>query len=366
MNGMTAALLVVLGLAGPARAPDLQVEATSASGAGLPELTDAVARALVAGGARVVLKPPASEPCAYCARVVVVESGPGVCRVEVSQERHRAAATLRLPAGSPLLDRARAIAIQARLLVTWETSAAAKPREVAARPPARKLDRSASAERSLLAPESARTEVAAPVAAPAREPMPSPVLPSERPLAREPLAGARPPGVGPVAPPKPPPRAEVKSVTRAEAKLPAEDRPAVEIAREAPAEPERRTPAKRVRPESDAARAADLTASVPAVRKPLWPWIPTAIGAGGAVAAGACALLARDRYNGLSDRTQPYTRAQALKSEGESWQLASFVLAGVAVAGVGTGVVGFATRSPVVTAAPVPGGGVVALTGGLP
>jgi hypothetical protein len=67
----------------------------------------------------------------------------------------------------------------------------------------------------------------------------------------------------------------------------------------------------------------------------------------------------------LSEKRQSYASARAFKSEGEKWQLASFVLAGVAVAGIGTGVVGFATRSPVVVA-PAPGGGMVAIAGRLP
>jgi hypothetical protein len=35
-----------------------------------------------------------------------------------------------------------------------------------------------------------------------------------------------------------------------------------------------------------------------------WPWIPTIVGSGAAVAAGICAVVARDRYNALSDKTQ--------------------------------------------------------------
>ena len=89
------------------------------------------------------------------------------------------------------------------------------------------------------------------------------------------------------------------------------------------------------------------------------------------MAAGICAVVARDRYNGLEDKRQSYASAHALKSQGESWQLAGFVLAGVAVVGIGTGIVGFSTRSsgsPSVAAvvSPVPGGGMVAVAGDLP
>jgi hypothetical protein len=102
-----------------------------------------------------------------------------------------------------------------------------------------------------------------------------------------------------------------------------------------------------------------------------WPWIPTVIGSGAAVAAGICALLARNRYNALSDKSQPYDSASALKSEGENYQVASIVLSGVAVAGVATGVIGFATRSPArptvaALVTPVPGGGMITVAGELP
>ena len=366
MNGVTAAMLVVLALGGPARAPDLQVEAASAAGMGLPELTEAVARALVAGGARVVLRPPASEPCAYCAKVVVVESG-GTCRVEVSQERHRASATLRLPPGSPLLDRARAIAIQARLLVTWDTNLEARSRDVAARLPARRADGNPPAERSVPVADVARAEVVPPAAIPARAPLPSLSPEPERGPAREPVAVARPVEASPSAPPKSPARVEARPAARADAKpAAAEERERVAAVRRAPAEDERKPPAEPARAEADSARATELTTLAPAIRKPRWPWIPTAIGAGAALAAGICGVVARDRYEALSERRQSYASARAFKSEGEKWQLASFVLAGVAVAGLGTGVVGFATRSPVVVAAPAPGGGMVAIAGRLP
>jgi hypothetical protein len=143
------------------------------------------------------------------------------------------------------------------------------------------------------------------------------------------------------------------------------DRLAVETARrnEASASP--------ARPEAKAGSALHLSAARTAAPRPWWPWIPTAVGAGAAIAAGICAAVARDRYNGLSDKGQSYDSARALKSQGESWQLASFVLAGVAVAGLGTGIVGFSTRSsggPSVAAlvSPVQGGAMVALAGDLP
>jgi hypothetical protein len=106
-------------------------------------------------------------------------------------------------------------------------------------------------------------------------------------------------------------------------------------------------------------------------RKKQWPWIPTVLGSGAAVAAGICAVVARDRYNALSDKSQPYQTAQALKTEGQNWQLVSIVLSGVAVASLTTGLIGFVTRSTepssfAFVAAPMSGGGLVAVAGDLP
>jgi hypothetical protein len=82
-------------------------------------------------------------------------------------------------------------------------------------------------------------------------------------------------------------------------------------------------------------------------------------------------VVARGHYNALSDTTQPYGSAQAHKSAGENWQTASLVLSGVAVVGVGTGIIGFSTHSSggssvTTLASPVPGGGVIAIAGDFP
>jgi hypothetical protein len=80
-----------------------------------------------------------------------------------------------------------------------------------------------------------------------------------------------------------------------------------------------------------------------------------------------CAGIAHDRYAALSDRSQTLASAQAVKSEGERWQLASFVLAGTAAVGLGTGLVGFAIGSKTTAVAvPTRDGGVVAIAGELP
>jgi hypothetical protein len=343
---VTAALVVLLGLFAPLRAPDLQVEAATSSGADLPELADAVARALVASGSRVVLRGLSSGACLYCAKVVVVEAGQGSCRVEVKQERHFATATLHFPAGSPLFDRARAVAIQARLLVTWETSLELLAKESGARTAVRKPERKIPVENSDPGP---RVASVAPLSSTEPETvtdtqpepipvgMPDPAVVSDRRVDTAlvaPVTYADRPGAKPAA--------------RAESKKP-------EIG---PSGPERALPAD--------------VASVrlhPTPRQ--WPWIPTLVGSGAAVAAGICAVVARDRYNTMADRSQPFQTAQAAKVEGQKWQVASFVLSGVAVAGLTTGLIGFATRSSerssvALVATSVRGGGMVAAAGDWP
>jgi hypothetical protein len=346
---VTAALVVLLGLSVPLRAPDLQVEAVTAAGVDLPELADAVARALVASGARVVLRGPSSGPCLYCAKVVVVEAGQGSCRVEVKQDvkqdRHFATARLQFPAGSQLFDRARAIAIQARVLVTWETSP--ESNDAVARPATRKPERRGLEGNSDPGPRVASAaSVSIKESAPVTGPQPESV-PARR--------------LDPVGVPE----------RRANAALVAP----VTYADRLGAKPTDRTGPEK----SDIVRARprrDLAAEVAAVSlEPTpsrWPWIPTMVGTGAAIAAGVCAAVARDRYNTLADRSQPFQSAQAVKSEGQKWQVASFVLSGVAVAGLTTGLIGFATQSSdrqserssvALVAAPVQGGGMVAVSG---
>jgi hypothetical protein len=361
---MASAMLIVLSATGGLRVPDLQVEATTDAGAGLPELADAVARALVASGARVVLRGPSSGACEYCARVTVTELRPGSFRVEASQDRHAASATLRLPADSSLLDRARAIAIQARLLVTWRNSA--EPgRATATRPAVRRPDGKPAPE----PPSPAAATLALP-------PMPAPerslALPEPAPLPALPRPAPAPLPV----PPRPEPPA-------AERRAEPVDPPAAKYAESAP-DPSRvdRVEAKPVRraetsgAEPRRSRSVSLTVTDrprtgPASQRPQWPWIPTAVGAGAAVGAGICAWMAWSRYDALADRTRDYSSAKALKSSGERWQLASFILSGTAVVGIGTGIVGFATRSSgsqplTAVASPLPDGGMLAIAGAFP
>ena len=343
---MTAALVVLLGLSAPLRAPDLQVEAATTAGAELPELVDAVARALVASGARVVLRGPSTGSCHYCAKVVVVEAGQGSCRVEVSQERHAASATLHFPAGSPLFDRARAISIQARLLVTWETNPESRAKEAVARPAARKPERKIRVENSDPEPRIA-TAGATPIKeaelVPGPQPEPAPIRIPEPSIVPE-----RRVETALVAPVTYVDRAGKKPAERAEGKK-----------------------AELARARSERAQTEDIASASLGPQKKQWPWIPTIVGSGAAVAAGICAVVARDRYNALSDKSQPLKTAQAKKAEGPKWQLASFVLSGVAVAGLTTGLIGFVTRSTErssvsAVATPIPGGGMIAVAGDWP
>jgi hypothetical protein len=343
---VTAALLVSLALSVPLQAPDLQVEARTAAGAELPELADAVARALVASGVRVVLGGAASEPCVHCAQVSVTELDHGECRILVSQERHTALTNLHFATGSPLFDRARAIAIHARLLVTWETSPDSKAKAVAVRSPSLHKPE----PRSLVDPSAVRAQVA--------EPSPVDLLGKKPELAGvlQPEPAHVPAPVSPLIPQK-----------RIEATLPAA---AAKTAEHIEAKPIRR-PLEPAHPLPQLGTAAEIEASILAPPSRQWPWIPTVLGSGAAIAAGICAVVARNRYNALSDKTRPYDQASALKMEGEHWQLASYILSGVAVAGLGTGLIGFVAhpsqRRPVVAlATPLPGGGMLAISGDIP
>ena len=343
---MTAALVVLLGLSAPLRAPDLQVEAATTAGVELPELADAVARALVASGARVVLRGPSSGPCLYCAKVAVFEAAQGNCRVEVQQERHTASAKLQFPDGSPLFDRARAIAIQARLLVTWETNPDARSKDAVARPSSRKSERRNPTEPTAPKPQVVMAEPA-PLPfqeaelVPGPQPQSAPVqIPAAMPERRAPTVLAAPVSYVERASAKPADRAEGMKTETASARL--EREPSAEVA------------------------AVGLG---PHPKR--WPWIPTIVGSSAAVAAGICALVARDRYNALSNKSQPYQTAQALKGEGQNWQVAGIVLSGIAVGGLTTGLIGFVTRSSqqssmALVATPLPDGGMVAIAGDWP
>jgi hypothetical protein len=342
---VSAAMLLLLALSPQFRTPDLRVEAGTAAGAELPELADAVARALLASGARVVLGGPASEPCLRCARVAITELGRGRCRIDVTQDRRTTSAAVRFSSDSPLFDRARAIAIQARLLVKWESNQDSRSKEPLERPVARR-PKTGDGHSDAAHPDVARSEV---TLAPTRE------LPS---LAPEPALPLAPPAALPA------PRG---SGTDANAATAARE---LHLAVKDPFEAERSRPTVT---KSQPIPLADEATTIRQAeeRKPQWPWIPTAIGAAAAAGAGICAALARDRYNALPDQSRSYAQATALKHEGERWQIAAFVASGVAAVGLGVGVVGFATRSGeklsvAAAASPIPGGGALTIAGDLP
>jgi len=376
MNAVAAAMVVVLGLAAPLHTPDLQVEAVTASGAGLPELAEAVSRALVVGGARVVLRGPTSGSCEYCAKVKVTETAPGVCEVEVSHEQHTASTKLHLPAGSQLFDRARAIAIQARVLMAWPTAPKSEPKEGAPRL-AHKGEARGTTQGARQAPSMTTSSKAESVPYLVARRAPEPTLESGAIVhALAPAPVESPPTTAEIPPlvtytsrsdGKPASRpADAKPTTRAEAKP-------VTAGAIAAARPESKsaTPAAE-RDDARRASVADLSAArtVAEPSKARWPWIPAAMGGGAAVAAGICAAISRSHYSALADKSQSLDSARSQKAAGEGWQTASLVLAGVAVAGVGTGIIGLATRSDnasvTALAAPISGGGMVMLAGNLP
>lgn len=338
---MTPAFALVLALTSPSQAPDLQVEASTSAGAPLPELADAVARALVASGARVVLRSPTSAPCAYCASISIVENPQGDCRLDISHDSHATSVTLHLGRSSPLFDRARAIAVQTRLLITWDQT----PEPQAKKPAPRSASRRAT--------HASTGHVSETVKPPLHETLPPPA--SSEATEAETLS-QNPPHASPPAP----------LVSHADAKepptrVPAPSPPRAKLAEALPEE----KPVLKARPSEAAKRSNPL----PTPNGPRWPWIATITGSSAAIGAGICALVARDRYNALSDRSQSYDSAQAIKTEGERWQIASYVLSGVAVAGLTAGILGFtSTSAPAVRAAvvPVPGGGAFTLAGELP
>ena len=231
------------------------------------------------------------------------KSGRGPVASNANQDRHAASATLHFPAGSPLFDRARAIAIQARLLVTWETSPDTRNKATAARPSTRKSER----KRAIEPPVSeAQVAVAASMS-------PAPIKEAE--LVAEPV---------PLRIPDP----VVAQERRGDAVLVA---PVAHVDRVDSKSAARQT--ESMAPETMRARSSrGPSVEVASVslrpQERWWPWIPTLVGSGAAVAAGICAVVARDRYNALSDKSQPFQSAQALKGEGQNWQLASFVLSG--------------------------------------
>lgn len=323
---MSAALLLLIALSPAARLPDLQVEAGTMGGVDLPELADALARALVSSGARVVLGGPANDPCSHCARVVLLDMGQNRCRVDVIQNQHTSSVGLTFDAETTLFEKVRAIAIQARLLVKWEITPEVKRKE-----PRNKTEVH-SPEARAAGYAVAGVEKSSEVVIPPSEGNPREPAHNEEDVARSPVD----PQV-----------------------------PAAGSAEKVEAKPDARKPAMVLLP------APDVVAQSSVAGSPRWPWLPTAIGASAAVAAGLCLLMAKRRYDAMADKSRLHVEIIELQNEGETWQTAAIVTSSLAVIGFATGVVGFVTAgSRKVTLAPtatvLSGGGLVALTGTLP
>lgn len=339
---VVAALMLVLAVSPSARSRDLQVEAVAAAGAELPELREAVARALVVGGARVVMRGPTTGACEYCTKVKVIEMVPGVFRIEIDDQDNAASTTLDLSSGTRLLDRARAIAIHTRLLI-GRPSGSPNQADTQARPTHTGKARVASASSAPVPPSPETRD---------RPSASSPSVDLSAQSERAPVHPGREES-------KPPSRtAEVKRPAPAEAKV-AEAAPAPPVQRKTEGAPTR------------AVLETVTTAPAASSATPRWPWIPMAVGVGAGLAAGVCALVARERYNELSDKTQSLESARSLKSSGESWQWASYLLAGAAAAGVAVGIAGFVLspsggHTATATVAPLPGGGMAMMAWGLP
>ncbi|HEX7499694.1 MAG TPA: hypothetical protein VF524_05235 [Polyangia bacterium] len=323
---MSTTLLFLLALSPAERLPDLHVEAGTMSGVDLPELAEALAHALVASGARVVLGGPVNDPCTRCARVVVVDMGGGHCRVDVTQNQHTSSVGLTFDAETTLFERVRAIAIQARLLVTWESMPEAKRKEPRNRAEGHSPEARADSDAAAGAEKSGEV-VAAPGEGDRREP-----ARGEEGVARSPLA------------------------TRA---------PATGSVETVEAQPDARKPALVLLPDPEVVAQSSEAGS------PRWPWLPTAIGASAAVAAGLCLLMAKRRYDAMADKSRLHVEIIEFQNEGEAWQTAAIVTSSVAVIGLTTGILGFVTagsRKTTITptATVLSGGGIVALTGTLP
>jgi hypothetical protein len=319
-------LLFLLALSPAVRLPDLQVEAGTMSGADLPELAEALAHALVASGARVVMGGPANDPCARCARVVVVDIGAGHCRVDVTQNQHTSSVALAFDAETPLFERVRAIAIQARLLVTRESTTEPTRKE----------------QKNRMGGPPPETHAEGDTVSRAEKSSEAVAVPNEDKL-REPTRKEEGATQAPAAPPS--------SVNGS--------------AKSAESKPDWEKPAPALLPRPEAIAQSSQAGSLH------WPWIPTVVGASAAIATGLCLLMAQRRYDAMADKSRLHVEIIELKNEGEAWQTAAIVTSSVALIGLATGIVGFATagsRNSAITptATVLNGGGMVALTGTLP
>jgi hypothetical protein len=170
-------------------------------------------------------------------------------------------------------------------------------------------------------------------------------------------------------PPTPPPPPELPPPPAVEA--PQQETPAVAAAEPAKVEAKEEPPAvepirKPVIPQPIS------TEPPPEIERGFgaWPWVTGGLGLGAGIAAGGCALIARSHYLALSDHSIPQPDALVHRDDGKSWQTASLVFSGVAVAGLAATLV-LELRSPkreslTITGAPVSGGAILGVAGRLP
>lgn len=300
-----------LALALQAAAPQVQIEARSASGAAAPELAAAISHALIVNGASVILG--SHAPCDRCARLLVQEGMPGRYRVQLRRSdrpRYAEQIDLAVQASSPLFERAYAIAIQARLMIEAE-----RPSD---RPPT--------------APGPARL-----AGRPRVAPKPAPSPP-----AAEPVLAADTPAPAPLALPSPAPPPALAQL------LP-----------ESPAAP----------PLPVAAGAGAAGAEI-APRRAAWPWVTLSLAAGAAAAAGTCGVVAGMHYRALSNRSLTLDQAIKLRDDGKRLQTAGLVLSGPAAVAAAVGILGLVRSprhgAPSWSAAPIAGGAMITVGGSLP
>ena len=275
-------LLLIVALA--TSVSQFQIDARSESGSDTPEIREAIARALVAGGMRVILGGK-DQDCDRCARVSIVEIKGGTYEIQVDQDRRHASSLVRLAIDTPLLDKARALAVQVRLL----TKPAPRP----------------------AIPRHTGTKVTPALVTVTTEPLPIPDLPKPTPMTTVVPAPASPPAI------------------------PVSARPAI------PSEPASAKPAA---PVDSPALAAKADPPRLAGETPRWPYIPLSIGVAAGISAAVCGLLARDRYDALANRNWSLAEARSLKSQGENLQVAGVVLGGTAVVGSLVAWVGFSKK----------------------
>ncbi|HEY3446064.1 MAG TPA: hypothetical protein VGK67_06835 [Myxococcales bacterium] len=407
---MSATLLALLAVAMQqvaSSAPELQVAARSASGAEQPEFAHAISRALVVTGASVVLGTPGAEPCARCVAVAIIEEARGRYRIEARQRQRFASGFVEVKADSTAFERARAIAVEVRLLVRWAAgegavvpeapAAVPEPQPVRAEP-ARTEPVPVSARVAPARVEAGRAEPRVEPAEPALrsafvssagqvasasappEPTPATVAESPAPTPAPPPASA--PAQEPVqVEPEPAPAPESVAAAPADpAWMPKPSPPPAPAPSAEVPVPEAGSPGKTIvevdvpRNPAPSAPALQVASPAPRTLSKVWPWIPTAVGAASALAAGGCAIGAKIQYDSLVNRTVSPDRAPGARTDGKNLQTASLVLTGVAAAALAAGVVGFIQGAPAdvsprvsVGVGPMASGGVaMGISGSLP